>query len=192
MRLMHLGVTCPNSEEDEALPAFDTSASHFLVPLDTLKRRLRQLILDTTIPLAKSRTNVKSTEYTPRSMGITRCTWGRLALLAACHILALTRPGCGATQPYLSIQLTQDVTIERYTQTSTIAINSGTSWITTVGECEGGELWIQHPDGDASPAILENVWQSQLRGFLQKLGGGVWVEFGPAKPYCVAPTVGER
>eukprot|EP00971_Amphidinium_carterae_P014661 289462-Amphidinium_carterae.1 len=86
-------------------------------------------------------------------MGITQCTWGRPTLLVACHILALTRPGCGATQPYLSVELTRCDHLKLHTDLN----NSGTSWITTVGEYEGGELWIQHPDGDVPPPIVKNV-----------------------------------
>eukprot|EP00971_Amphidinium_carterae_P052637 1036038-Amphidinium_carterae.1 len=129
------------------------------------------------IPLAVARTNIWDPQspprsmqfgaFTPRGVGITRCTWEEPELVKALHKVAEFRPK-HLLPAYLTISLNEYTTLKLHVDKH----NRSSSIVIAFGDFTGGELRIEREGREYHPGRVDSLtiehW-SQLAGLEETL-----------------------
>ena len=69
--------------------------------------------------------------------------------------------------------------------------NHGDTWVTAMGNYEGGRLWIESPVGLYPPPHATEPWHHNLRGDYHDLHN-TWVKFSPRRDHAVEEVASGR
>ena len=147
-------------------------------------------LMQHSLPKSRTRTNVVTTQYTPRGrqfgayttrgMGSTHATWRFPKVVQAIVKIAATRPSGFDSAPFLSAQLNAASSLPIHKDKN----NDGRSWLIAFGEFEGGRLWLESPVGTEPPPEAAADWQKKLRGEYHSVKNR-WLCFDPSLYHCV-------
>ena len=147
-------------------------------------------LMQHSLPKSRTRTNVVTTQYTPRGrlfgayttrgMGSTHATWRFPKVVQAIVKIAATRPSGFDSAPFLSAQLNAASSLPIHKDKN----NDGRSWLIAFGDYEGGRLWLESPVGTEPPPEAAADWQKKLRGEYHSVKNR-WLCFDPSLYHCV-------
>ena len=130
----------------------------------------RRILIEHPLPKARQRTNVCTDEYIPhgrlfgafttRGEGITQAIFRFPLAIAAIMCLAATRGAAYSDEGFLSAQLNCSTSLPIHQDKN----NHGDSWLTGLGDYEGGRLWVESPFGIYPPPNATESWHHNLHG----------------------------
>ena len=148
------------------------------------------VLLNHTLPKSRTRTNVVTTDYTPRGrlfgayttrgVGITHAAFRFPEVTQALISFASSRPRDFAQEPFLSAQLNAARSLPVHKDKN----NHSMSWLIAFGDFSGGRLWIESPLGSHPPPNPTCDWQKKLRGDYIDVRNR-WVSFDPSTYHAV-------
>ena len=179
----------PTEHELPILP----EAMHLAMTAD----EARKVLLDHPLPTARQRTNVRTKDYTPqgrlfgayttRGEGISQATYRFPLAVAAIMCLAATRGGISSDEGFLSAQVNCAKSLPIHQDKN----NHGDTWVTAMGNYEGGRLWVESPVGLYPPPHATEPWHHNLRGDYHDLHN-TWVKFSPRCYHAVEEVTSGR
>ena len=157
-----------------------------------------RVLMNHSLPKSPQRTNVITADYTPRGRlfgaytrrgsGITHASLKYPDVLNAIHNIALTRPRDFTTDPYMSAQLNDAISLPVHKDKNNLSM----TWLIAFGDFTGGRLWLESPIGTEPPPAPQTAWEKNLRGEYHSVLN-TWVRFDPQLYHAVEPiTSGSR
>ena len=158
----------------------------------------RKVLLDHPLPKARQRTNVLTKDYihqgrlfgayTTRGEGVTQATFRFPLAVAAIMCLAATRGSLGTDEGFLSAQVNCATSLPIHQDKN----NHSDTWVTAMGDYQGGRLWVESPIGAYPPPNPTEPWHHNLRGDYFDIHNA-WVKFSPRCYHAVEQvTSGKR